>query len=134
MDGLEIRVTSVTIAAPDPLALADFYARLLGRPVSEKEGPRPGEPPTAGWAQIPRAEGSTEPTLNFEYERVWTTPTWPSEPGTQHATQHLDIYVTDLEAATAHALRAGATLAPVQPQQTVRVCLDPAGHPFCLFT
>jgi hypothetical protein len=56
VDGLEIRVTSVTIAAPDPLALADFYARLLGRPDTEKDGPRPGEPPNAGWAQIRRPE------------------------------------------------------------------------------
>jgi catechol 2,3-dioxygenase-like lactoylglutathione lyase family enzyme len=134
VDGLEIRVTSVTIAAPDPLALADFYARLLGRPVTEKDGPRPGEPPTAGWAQIRRPEDGSQPTLNFEYERVWDTPKWPSEPGTQHASQHLDIYVSDLDAAVEHALQAGATLAPVQPQQTVRVLFDPAGHPFCLFT
>jgi len=27
----------------------------------------------------------------------------------------------------------GATLAGFQPQDQVRVCLDPAGHPFCLF-
>ena len=27
----------------------------------------------------------------------------------------------------------GATLAEFQPQDDVRVCLDPAGHPFCLF-
>ena len=27
----------------------------------------------------------------------------------------------------------GATLADFQPQEDVRVCLDPAGHPFCLF-
>jgi hypothetical protein len=27
----------------------------------------------------------------------------------------------------------GATLAQVQPQDDVRVLLDPDGHPFCLF-
>jgi hypothetical protein len=27
-----------------------------------------------------------------------------------------------------------ATLPGFQPQEDVRVCLDPAGHPFCLFT
>jgi Glyoxalase-like domain len=26
-----------------------------------------------------------------------------------------------------------ATLAEFQPQEDVRVCLDPAGHPFCLY-
>jgi hypothetical protein len=87
VNGPRLQVTSVTITAPDPRALAHFYARLLGRPVTTEDGPRPGEPPADGWAQIRPPAGSSEPTLNFEYERQWTTPT-----------------------------------------------LDPAGHPFCLFT
>ena len=29
-------------------------------------------------------------------------------------------------------LRLGATLATEQPQENVRVLLDPVGHPFCL--
>jgi Glyoxalase-like domain len=133
-DTPRLRVTSVTITAPEPRTLADFYARLLDRPVTSTEGPHPGEPMAAGWAQIRSPEESSEPTLNFEYETHWTTPRWPSEPGMQHATQHLDIQVTDLAAATEHAIRAGASLARVQPQQTVRVLLDPAGHPFCLWS
>jgi hypothetical protein len=130
---LHLRVTSVTITAPDPLALAGFYARLLDRPVTSEYGPRTGEPSTAGWAQLRSPQGSGEPTLNFEYETRWTSPVWPSEPGTQHATQHLDIRVNDLDAAVEHAISAGASLAMVQPQERVRVCFDPAGHPFCLF-
>lgn len=123
----------MTITAPDPLALADFYSRLLGRPVTTVEVPGPSEPATAGWAQIRPAGGTGEPTLNFEYEANWTAPTWPSEPGRSHATQHLDIFVVDLDAATTHAVEAGASVAPVQPQEDVRVLFDPAGHPFCLF-
>ena len=46
---------------------------------------------------------------------------------------HLDVEVDDLRAASAHALAAGAVLADYQPQDHVRVYLDPAGHPFCLF-
>jgi hypothetical protein len=46
---------------------------------------------------------------------------------------HLDIEVDDLEAAGAHAVAVGATLADYQPQDDVRVYLDPAGHPFCLW-
>ena len=46
---------------------------------------------------------------------------------------HLDVEVDDLRAAGAHALAAGAVLADYQPQDHVRVYLDPAGHPFCLF-
>ena len=46
---------------------------------------------------------------------------------------HLEIKVDDLEASVAHAVAQGATLAGFQPQEDVRVCLDPAGHPFCLY-
>ena len=46
---------------------------------------------------------------------------------------HLDIGVDDLDAGVAWAIDAGATLAEHQPQEAVRVMLDPAGHPFCLF-
>ena len=47
---------------------------------------------------------------------------------------HLDIEVDDLERETARAVAAGARLADHQPQEHVRVLLDPAGHPFCLYT
>jgi catechol 2,3-dioxygenase-like lactoylglutathione lyase family enzyme len=125
-----LRVTSVTIATPDPLGLTAFYVRLFGRPVTAADGPRPGEPELAGWAQI-RTTG--EVTLSFEYEAQWTQPTSPSEPGRQHLTEHLAIVAADLDAAVAHAVDAGARLAPVQPQDEVRVMFDPDGHPFCLF-
>ena len=46
---------------------------------------------------------------------------------------HLDIGVTDLGATVAHATSLGARLAQFQPQEDVRVMLDPAGHPFCLY-
>ena len=46
---------------------------------------------------------------------------------------HLDIAVEDVASAVAWAVEAGATLASYQPQEHVRVLLDPAGHPFCLF-
>jgi hypothetical protein len=38
-----------------------------------------------------------------------------------------------LRAAVAQAVALGATLAAFQPQEDVQVCLDPAGHPFCLY-
>ena len=46
---------------------------------------------------------------------------------------HLDIAVEDLAAAVAFAVAAGAVEAGSQPQDDVRVLLDPAGHPFCLY-
>ncbi|MGJ6978955.1 VOC family protein [Aestuariimicrobium soli] len=124
-----LQVTSVTLGCPDPVALAQFYAHLLDTTVTSQE---------PGWAQLtaPRpldAQGRGGVTLNFEREAQWTTPVWPAEAGRQFASQHLDIWVDDLDASVAWALDCGATLAAEQPQDTVRVMIDPAGHPFCLF-
>ena len=47
---------------------------------------------------------------------------------------HLDVEVSDLAASVAHALELGAELPDFQPQDDVRVLLDPAGHPFCLYS
>jgi len=123
-----LTVTSVTIGAPDPRELAAFYARLLRAEVTDTDPPRPGEPPEAGWAQV-----SSDVTLNFEWEPDYVAPTWPSVAGKQQIMEHLDVWVDDLDAASAWAVEAGATLAEYQPQDDVRVFLDPAGHPFCLF-
>lgn len=128
-----LRVTSVTIGAPDPRELAGFYARLLGWTVTASDPARPGYPPEDGWAQLRPPPGEEGPTLNFEYEAQYTRPVWPSVAGEQHITEHLDIAVTDLDASAAWALDQGARLASYQPQDDVRVLLDPAGHPFCLY-
>ena len=45
---------------------------------------------------------------------------------------HLEFQVGDLEAAVDEAVSLGACIADEQPNSTVRVLLDPAGHPFCL--
>lgn len=128
-----LRVTSVTIGTPRPHDLAHFYARLLGWPVRADEPPDPDDPVRGGWAQLGPPDGEQGPTLNFEYELHFTRPVWPSVDGRQTASQHLDIHVTDLDAAVDWALATGAVLADFQPQDDVRVLFDPDGHPFCLF-
>lgn len=132
MSGQPSRIewTSVTIMAPAPRELAAFYARLLSAAVTASEPPGPGEPAQAGWAQV----RANERTLNFEFERCWSPPQWPAQRGRQFSSQHLDLQVLDLAAATDWALECGARLAEAQPQEDVRVLVDPAGHPFCLFT
>jgi hypothetical protein len=45
---------------------------------------------------------------------------------------HFDFQVGDLDSAVAEAVALGASVAGHQPQENVRVLLDPAGHPFCL--
>lgn len=110
------------LEAPDPIALAEFYSRLLGWPVSgsgpdERALNRPG---TTSYLAVQRAT-------------AYEPPVWPPQVGTQGMQSHLDLEVADVEVATAQALALGARLARHQPQPDVRVLLDPAGHPFCLY-
>jgi catechol 2,3-dioxygenase-like lactoylglutathione lyase family enzyme len=124
-----LQLTSITVAAPAPRALAQFYAALLGAEITALDPARPGEPEQAGWAQVKTANL----TLNFEFERHWRTPCWPAEADRPTATQHVDIQVDDLASAVEWAIACGARTAEFQPQTDVRAMLDPAGHPFCLF-
>ena len=118
-----LTVTGTNIDAPDASALADFYRRLLGWTTRTEE---------PGWVVIEQ-DGGGGGTLNFQTESRYVRPVWPAGPGDQQMMMHLEIAVDDLEASVAHAVAQGATLAGFQPQEDVRVCLDPAGHPFCLY-
>jgi len=126
-----MQIGAVTItAAPTPRAgeLARFSERLLGWRIVD-EGPR------GGWVQLHPPESEVAPTLlgiNIESDEEYERPVWPSKPGGQNATMHLDIGVDDLDEAVAWALQAGASLAEDQPQEHVRVMFDPHGNPFCL--
>jgi hypothetical protein len=60
-------------------------------------------------------------------------PGLPPVEGHQQQMLHLDIEVDDLAAAVADAVRMGARVAGFQPQEEVRVMLDPIGHPFCRY-
>ncbi len=113
----------VVLDAPDGVALAHFYARLLGWQIfHEGEG---------GAAVAPSEDAGYN--LAFETEEKYARPVWPTVDGEPQMSMHLDIEVDDLEAAVAYALEVGAEEASYQPQETVRVMLDPAGHPFCLY-
>ncbi len=109
------------IEAPDPGALAAFYARLLGWPVVHEE---------PGTAIIRPPQDSVY--LVFQLAEGYVPPVWPAGEGEQRTMMHLDIQVADLDAAVADAVALGARVAGFQPQDHVRVLLDPAGHPFCL--
>ncbi|MEU0266156.1 VOC family protein [Nocardioides sp. NPDC006303] len=117
----------VNLACTDPLALATFYADLFGWEVSSSE-------PTYATVLIRDPSGSaTHSNLAFELDRHYRRPVWPSEPNGQQQMVHLDIGVTDVVAAVEDAVGLGARLADFQPQDDVRVMLDPEGHPFCLY-
>jgi catechol 2,3-dioxygenase-like lactoylglutathione lyase family enzyme len=110
------------LEAPDASALAHFYTRLLGWKIAKDE---------SDWATVSPPDGVAY--LACQTSPEYEAPVWPPVEGQQQMMMHLDIEVDDLDAAVAHALEVGATLAAHQPQQDVRVLLDPVGHPFCLY-
>jgi catechol 2,3-dioxygenase-like lactoylglutathione lyase family enzyme len=115
-------LSSTVLGTSDPRGLAAFYRDLLGWEVRE-ESPE--------WVVLKPPRGTTG--LSFQLEDGHVPPSWPAGPGEQQMQAHLDIAVDDLAAGVARAKALGASVAASQPQDDVRVMLDPAGHPFCLF-
>ena len=116
------RLSSTVLGTSDPRGLASFYRELLGW---ELRVDRPE------WVVLKPHDGATG--LSFQLEDGHVPPSWPATPGDQQMQAHLAIAVDDLAAGVARAKALGASVAPEQPQDDVRVLLDPAGHPFCLF-
>ena len=114
----------VTLDAPDAQELARFYADLLGWELFR-------EPDGDGASVAPSVDAGYN--LGFKTEPQYTRPAWPPQPGWPQMSMHLEIEVDDLDEAVDHALSVGAEMAHYQPQETVRVMFDPAGHPFCLY-
>ena len=117
-----LTLTTVNVSAPDPAALARFYQRLLDWKITAEE---------PHWVLLKDPDGGVG--LSFQTESSYVRPTWPAGPRDQQMMMHLEIRVDDLASAGEHATACGATLADHQPQDDVRVYLDPAGHPFCLW-
>jgi catechol 2,3-dioxygenase-like lactoylglutathione lyase family enzyme len=113
----------VVLDAPDAPALAHFYSDLLGWEISGESPEDAALSPTSGVAY-----------LAIQTSEGYVRPTWPNVDQQQQMMMHLDFQVDDMGAAVAHALELGAEEAEHQPQEDVRVMLDPAGHPFCLYT
>ncbi|AXG78197.1 VOC family protein [Streptomyces paludis] len=113
---------TVVLDCPDPAALARFYAGVLGgEVVAEREGPD-------AWFELTGAGGTT---LAFQAAPGYVPPSWPAPNGSQQF--HLDLDVTDLDAAEEQVLALGATvLDAADRKRSFRVYADPAGHPFCL--
>ena len=113
----------VVLEARDGVALARFYAGLLGWPIvkQEDDGAAIAVPGTSSY-------------LAFQSAPDYVPPVWPAADGRQQMMMmHIDVAVDDLDAAVADAVELGATVAESQPQEDNRVLLDPAGHPFCLY-
>lgn len=121
----------IVLDCPDALQLATFYAQLLDWNLQDGSD--------RDWAQIEHPHGGVTPenpeghaTLAFQRIDDYVRPTWP---GGKHPQQfHLDLAVSDIEAAEPRVLALGATAHGHQPSESgsFRVYLDPDGHPFCL--
>jgi catechol 2,3-dioxygenase-like lactoylglutathione lyase family enzyme len=122
-----VRLTGVCLDCADAEALAAFYERLLGWTIGATDG--------EGWIAMTNPDGGIG--LLIQAEPWYEPPVWPEEPGAQTKMLHFEMWVGDMDAAVAHALAAGAVEGPQPPGRDpaeLRVMLDPAGHPFCLFT
>lgn len=134
-----LTVRTVNLDCDDAHEMARFYGGLLGWE------PTAVEP---DWVLMRDPRGGTG--LSFQQTEAYERPTWPEESGRQQKMIHLDVKVTladpdgqatdpeaagqaALEQAVELALSHGGMLAEPQARTDLRVVLDPAGHPLCLF-
>ncbi len=128
-----IRWTGVCLDCADAEELAAFYTKILGWEITARDDPdtRLGG---SGWIAIGDPSGGMG--LSFQAEEWYAPPVWPEEPDAQGKMIHFEMHADDLDAAVALVIAAGGREAPNQPADrdpsTLRVMLDPAGHPFCL--
>jgi catechol 2,3-dioxygenase-like lactoylglutathione lyase family enzyme len=108
------RLHPVVLDCPDPAALAAFYSRLLGLPVTYQSD---------DWVVVAASEQSSG--LAFQLAPGHQPPTWPDPAVPQQF--HLDIMVEDVAAAGPLVRALGAAKLDGEG-----VYADPAGHPFCL--
>ncbi len=108
------RLHHVVLDCPDPLALAGFYSRLLGDPITHVSD---------DWVVV--STSSQASGLAFQRAPDLQAPTWPNPAAPQQF--HLDVMVEDVAASRRQVLELGATSLDGKD-----VFADPAGHPFCL--
>ncbi|MEU6366049.1 VOC family protein [Streptomyces sp. NPDC046931] len=119
------RMRSVVLDCPDPRALAEFYAQVLGGTVEGDDD----------WVDL-HVPGSHK--LAFQRAPGHKPPEWPRDDADSQQL-HLDLDVGDtmeaIEAAEEKVLALGARPLDVNDlngKRDFRVYADPAGHPFCL--
>jgi catechol 2,3-dioxygenase-like lactoylglutathione lyase family enzyme len=112
------RLHHVVLDTPEPAALAEFYSRLLGLPVTFRSD---------DFVVVSR--DTTTSGLAFQLAPDHRPPRWPDPERPQQ--MHLDVMVDDVEGASAAVTGMGATVLQDEPGLS-RVFADPSGHPFCL--
>jgi hypothetical protein len=132
------KLRSLVLDATDARQLAEFYRQLLGYHcrADDEQGSEAGDnPPQEDFLMLISPDGSHR--LSFQRVAKLPRSTWPSADVPQQL--HLDLSVAsgaELDAQHARALVLGARLLEdrsTDPEESLRVYADPAGHPFCLF-
>ncbi|HEV7962902.1 MAG TPA: VOC family protein [Actinoplanes sp.] len=108
------RLHHVIFDCPDPLALARFYSRLLGTPITYQDDDF-----------VVVAANDRTSGLAFQRSPDQRPATWPDPAVPQQI--HLDVMVEDVAGSSPAVLALGATKLDGDG-----VFADPAGHPFCL--
>jgi catechol 2,3-dioxygenase-like lactoylglutathione lyase family enzyme len=116
-----------------------FYRDLLDLEIGEDGCVDPADCTHDGeqhWGSLRDRRGGTG--VLIQSEPWYEAPVWPEAPPRQTKMLHFEIEADDVEAAVQFAVECGARVAPHQPPDRdpvrLRVMLDPAGHPFCLWS
>ena len=113
------QISTIVLDCADPDKLAEFYRTALDWEVTFRDG------------QFVTLSGGGPVALGFQRIDDYRAPSWPDP--AKHA--HLDLKVSDLDAAVERLLAAGAVKPEFQPGGGDWVVLtDPEGHPFCVTT
>jgi predicted enzyme related to lactoylglutathione lyase len=100
--------------ARGPARLATFYSLVLGWPIAQVDE-------SGAAIAIP----GTTSYISFQRNHDFRVPVWPGRNGEPQMMIHLDVAVDGLDVAARESVALGATIAAYQPQETVRVLLDP---------
>lgn len=119
---MDIRYQIVALDAADLEAVSGFWAGVLGGSVDAEDD----------WHMVMDRDGT--PRIGVQLAPNHVPPEWPD--GEQQQQVHLDLWVTDFEAAHDEVTQLGARLLKEASDPTAvegfQVYADPAGHPFCL--
>lgn len=138
MGGATPRLAQVVLDSTAPRRAAEFWRSLLGLVYREgHEVPPAGQDDAAGrdWLNLRRPDGSA--LLAFQKVDALAPSTWPAHDVPQQL--HLDLTVDDrheLDEVHRRVLELGGRLRldrSDDPEEPLRVYVDPDGHPFCVF-
>jgi catechol 2,3-dioxygenase-like lactoylglutathione lyase family enzyme len=107
------RLHHLAFDCPDPMALATFWSRLLGQPITYAD---------EDWVVVAADDHTSG--LAFQRSPDQRPPTWPDPAVPQQL--HWDVMVEDPAEAGPRVLALGAR------HLADDTYADPAGHPFCL--